>query len=193
MASSARAKAAPTNHPAIRKARCGTAREERRKDQVGRRAETHSPAPIAFPALREAARRTKRRPPGARQFVRARAAPLRRKRKRPVAAQSPRSASAGSSSESSELRTQFARGAKQRILYRLLGGAQSVANGAQLQALVMLHLEHYPLARRQPLHRGSQPRLNFLAEQTPLGVECWPMLALPLKKVGNAFIAVTGI
>src|SRR5258708_26593728 len=61
--SNAHAKAAPTNHPAIQKVHCGTARVELRRDQADRRVGTHSPAPSPFPFLLTARPRTKSRSP----------------------------------------------------------------------------------------------------------------------------------
>src|SRR6266436_9921985 len=52
----------------------------------------------------------------------------------------------------------------------------------------MLHLKNDTLARRQPLHRRRNPRLNFFPEQPPLRVQRRPMLPLALEKVGNPFI-----
>src|SRR5712664_3896341 len=57
----------------------------------------------------------------------------------------------------------------------------------------MLHLKNDTLARRQPLHRRRNPRLNFFPEQPPLRVQRRSMLPLPLEKVGNPFIRVAAV
>src|SRR5713101_2153239 len=57
----------------------------------------------------------------------------------------------------------------------------------------MLHLENNTLARRQPLHRHRDPRLNFFPEQPPLRVQRRPMLPLPLEKVRNPFVRMADV
>src|ERR1700726_3918782 len=106
--STARAMAAPTNHPAIQKVRCGTARGELRRGQAGRQAETRSQARFASLVLREAALRKKRTPQDAHRSAHALAARLHRTHKKPARERYLRSASGHSrSSEPSQLRAQL--------------------------------------------------------------------------------------
>src|SRR5262249_41553120 len=64
-----------------------------------------------------------------------------------------------------QLQAQFLSRAEQRILDRLFRSAQCFADGAQLQALVMLHLENHPLARGKLLESRVNPLANFFPEQ----------------------------
>src|SRR6266852_7221326 len=57
----------------------------------------------------------------------------------------------------------------------------------------MLHLENNAFARRKPLHRRRNPRLNLFPKQPPFRIECRAVLALPLEKVGDPFIRMSGI
>src|ERR1700676_1186964 len=90
--STARAMAAPINHPAIPKVRCGTAPEVLRRDRADRRVETRLPTRAAFPVLHEAARRKWRTGPNGHRSVLAPVARLHHKRKTPAAGRYHRSA-----------------------------------------------------------------------------------------------------
>src|SRR5882762_7197096 len=87
------------------------------------------------------------------------------------------------SSEFSQLAAEFPSGPEQRVLDRFFTGAQGVANGAQLQALVVLRFENDALARRQPLHCGGKPPLDFLADQMALGIGGGPLFLLAFKEI----------
>src|ERR1700730_839850 len=63
-----------------------------------------------------------------------------------------------SNSQLGQIRAQLSRSAEQRILGRLLGRIQHLSDGAQLEPLVMLQLEHRTLPRSQ----GGQSALNAL-------------------------------
>ena len=60
-------------------------------------------------------------------------------------------------------------GAKQRILGRFLAGVQRLSNGAQPQALVVLHLKDKPLARRQFFERQRNASGKFAPHQVAFG------------------------
>jgi len=60
----------------------------------------------------------------------------------------------------------------------------------QLQALVVLHFENDALARRQPLHSGGKPSLDFLADQVALGIGGGPLFLLALKEIRDAFFVM---
>src|ERR1700686_4459417 len=87
------------------------------------------------------------------------------------------------SSELSQLAAQLAGGPEQRVLHRFFGGAQSIANGPQLQSLVMLHLKHHTLPRRKQFHRRGNARLDFFSEELPFGIERRAVLALAFKEI----------
>jgi hypothetical protein len=57
----------------------------------------------------------------------------------------------------------------------------------------MLHLENDALSRREQLHGDGQPRLDFLAEKPPLGIERRPVFALAFKKVGDALVVIRDV
>jgi hypothetical protein len=52
----------------------------------------------------------------------------------------------------------------------------------------VLQLEDDALARRKPLHRRRDPRLNFLPQKLPLGIERRAVFALPFEEIGDAFL-----
>jgi hypothetical protein len=60
---------------------------------------------------------------------------------------------------------EFARGAEKRILHGFLGRAEGVTNGSQLQALIVLHLKHYPFTWGQAFHGYGDARLDFLTDK----------------------------
>src|SRR5215472_14417997 len=94
------------------------------------------------------------------------------------------------SSEFSQLAAEFPGSAEQRIFDRFFTRAQSVADGTQLEPLIVLHFENNPLARREALHRAVQPLLNFLPNQVTLGVGRGPLFLLALKEVRDALFIV---
>src|SRR5262249_224012 len=153
--STARALAEPPDRPVSRTTRCGTVPEARRKDRGDRQAATLQRAYRGRSSLRRAAWRRFRRQPDERRFRRVRARPLQSKRRTPAVGRRLRSASGGGGSQQfSQLVTKFARGPEERILDGFFGGAESVADGAQLQPLVVLHFKDHAFARRQQFHRG---------------------------------------
>src|SRR5216684_4216288 len=82
---------------------------------------------------------------------------------------------------------EFARGAEKRIFHGFFRRAENVADGPQLQALIVLHFKNNAFARRQALHRRGDARLDFLADKRALRVLRRAMLALALEEIGNAF------
>src|SRR2546429_4115075 len=97
------------------------------------------------------------------------------------------------SSQASQLMAEFARGAEKRVLHGFLGGAQGVTDGPELQALIVLHLKNNSFARGQALHGNGDARLDFLADESALGVQRRALLALPLEKIGDALLVKAGI
>jgi len=88
---------------------------------------------------------------------------------------------------------EFARGAEKRILHGFLGRAESVTDGPELQALIVLHLKHNAFARGQALHGYGDARLDFLADESALGVQRRALLPLALEKIGDALLVEAGI
>src|SRR5260370_40624379 len=88
---------------------------------------------------------------------------------------------------------ELARGAQKRILHGFFGGAEGVTKRPQLQALIVLHLKHDPFTGRQTLHRRSDARLDFLADESALGVQRWAVFALALEEIGDALLVQSGI
>src|ERR1700687_1809412 len=117
---------------------------------------------------------------------------MRRKRE---AAPHPCSASnpGARSSELSQLAAQLAGGPEQRVLHRFFGGAQSIANGPQLQSLVMLHFKYHALPRRKEFHGGGNTRLDFFSEELSFGIESRAVLALAFKEIADAFVVGPGV
>src|SRR6266550_2614844 len=97
------------------------------------------------------------------------------------------------SSQASQLMAEFARGAEKRILYGFLGRAEGVTDSPELQALIVLHLKNNSFARGQALHGYGDARLDFLADESALGVQRRALLALALEKIGDALLVEAGI
>src|SRR5216684_5001933 len=97
------------------------------------------------------------------------------------------------SSQASQFMAEFARGAEKRILYGFLGRAESVANGPELQTLIVLHLKNNAFARGQALHRQRNARLDFHPDKSALGIQRRALLALALEKIGDALLVKAGI
>ena len=64
---------------------------------------------------------------------------------------------------------QFLSAAEQRVLRRFFCRIQNLANGAQLQSLIMLHLEHHALARCQLGQGFGNARSQLTPHQVALG------------------------
>src|SRR5208337_2080338 len=62
----------------------------------------------------------------------------------------------------SELQPQFLRSAEKTVLNRLLAGLAKLANGAELETLVMIQFEDHAFARVQKLERCLDALPNFL-------------------------------
>src|SRR5258708_23384496 len=88
---------------------------------------------------------------------------------------------------------EFARGAEKRLSHRFFSRAENIADGPQLQALIVLHLKNKAFAGRQALHRRGDARLDFLADKRALGVQRRAMLALALEEIGEALLVEAGI
>src|SRR5499425_2622963 len=123
------------------------------------------------------------------QFLRAPPRSLRRKPGTPAAERLGHSSFCEPcSSQLPQFLPQFARGAEQRVLHRLFGRTERLADRAQLQSLVVLHFKNHTFTRRKSIHRLGQPQANLLADQVALGIERRAVLALNLKKVACAFL-----
>src|SRR6266478_3265966 len=149
----------PTSRPAIPQARCGIAPTLSRCDPSHPRlAESSKHIPERH-LLPPAALGNPRNFPGAFRFLPVLLPSTRRRPEKPAAALPPNSSSwiRERSSELSKFQPQFPRRPEQRILHGLFRGPQGIANRAQLQSLVMLHLEHHSFPRRQPFHRFRDP------------------------------------
>src|ERR1700676_285415 len=103
------------------------------------------------------------------------------------------SSARGSSSQFSQLTAQFARRAEKRILHGLFRGAQRIADGPQLQSLVMLHFKNNALAWRKQFHRRGYARLDFFSEEPPLRIERGTVLALAFEEIAEAFVVIRGV
>src|ERR1700676_31309 len=180
-------------HPAFPQIRCGIAPAK----FLSRRSHP-PPAPprLQLPsgsALPPTASSKRRKPPNALQSVGVPIPKLPGRRRKPVAPPLPgslrRSLAPGSdSSQLSQLAAELPSRAKQRILNRLLGRPQCVPDRPQLQPLIVLHLKHDALARRQPLHGPGDAHANLVAHQPPFRILRGTILSLPLEKVRDAVL-----